>query len=153
MSYINQAPGSSNSVSITLQAYNSAGTVVSGNLVVPGLQDVTVSNSNDVFTWEQLDSTAKLKVSTLAVNQITTNIVVDDASFFGNTSAAAGSSAQLGIIGMSRAKTKVAFSLNIGTRTLSGNAYISGLAPKITAAQPVWLTPMTLDVSGEYSNT
>jgi hypothetical protein len=152
-SYINQAPGSANSVSITLQAYDSTGALVSGNLVVPSLQDVTISNANDVFTWEQLDSSAKLKVATLAVNQITTNIVVDDASFFGNASATSGSAGKLGIIGMSRAKTKVAFSVNFGTRTLSGSAYISGLAPKITAAQPVWLTPLTLDVTGEYSNT
>lgn len=153
MSYINQAPGSANSVSITLQAYDNTGALVSGNLVVPSLQDVTISNSNDVFTWEQLDSTAKLKVATLATNSITTNIVVDDTAFFGNASATSGSSNKLGIIGLSRAKTKVAFSINFGTRTISGNAYVSGLAPKITAAQPVWLTPMTLDVSGEYSNT
>ena len=146
--YVAQAPGSANAPTVTLTVAGATGA-----LVVPSLQDITINNANDVFTWEQLDSSAKLKVATLATNSITTNIVVDDASFFGNASATSGSAAKLGIIGMSRAKTKVVFSLNIGTRTISGNAYVSGLSLTMTAAQPVWLTPMTLYVTGEFSNT
>ena len=153
MSYINQAPGATGYVSIYLQAYDSSGSLVTGNLQVPALQDVAINNSNDVFTWEQLDSTSKLQVATLATNSIATNIVVDDTSFFGNSAATSGSSTKLGIFGLSKNKTKCQATINFGSRTITGNAYVSGLAPKITAAQPVWLTPMTLDVSGEYSNT
>ena len=153
MSYINQAPGATGYVTVYLQAYDATGSLVSGNLQVPALQDVAINNSNDVFTWEQLDSTSKLQVATLATNSIATNIVVDDTSFFGNSAATSGSSTKLGIFGLSKNKTKCQATINFGSRTITGNAYVSGLAPKITAAQPVWLTPMTLDVSGEYSNT
>ena len=44
MSYINQAPGATGYVTIILQEYDSTGTLVSGNLTVPALQDVTVNN-------------------------------------------------------------------------------------------------------------
>ena len=149
MSYINQAPGATGYVTIILQEYDSTGTLVSGNLTVPALQDVTVNNNNDVFTWEQLDSTSKKQVTTLATNSIGTNIVVDDASFFGSSG---GSGAQVpGIFGLSKLKTKCKATLNFGTRTITADCYITGLAPKITAAQPVWVTPMTLTVTGDYT--
>lgn len=152
MSYINQAPGSAGGVTITLTAYASDGvTLVGSAMTVPALQDVTMDNANDVFTWEQLDSGSKLQVATLATNKISTNIVVDDASFFGNTSATSGSAAKLGIFGLSKAKTKCLANLTFGTHSITSNAYITGLSPKITATQPVWVTPMTLTVSGDYT--
>ena len=151
MSYINQAPGATGYVTVYLQAYDATGSLVSGNLQVPALQDITINNSNDVFTWEQLDSTSKLQVATLATNSIATNLVVDDASFFGNAAATSGSATNLGIFGMSKNKTKVKATINFGTKTITSTAYVTGLAPKITAAQPVWVTPMTLTVSGDYT--
>jgi hypothetical protein len=151
MSYINQAPGATGYVTVYLQAYDASGSLVSGNLQVPALQDITINNNNDVFTWEQLDSTSKLQVTTLATNSIATNLVVDDTSFFGNASATSGSSVKLGIFGMSKNKSKVKATLNFGTRTITADAYVTGLAPKITAAQPVWVTPMTLTVTGDYT--
>lgn len=151
MSYINQAPGATGYVSIYLQAYDASGSLVSGNLQVPALQDVAINNSNDVFTWEQLDSTSKLQVATLATNSIATNIVVDDTSFFGNSAATSGSSTKLGIFGLSKNKTKCQATINFGSRTITSTVYVTGLAPKITAAQPVWVTPMTLTVSGDYT--
>mgnify|MGYP006279011293 CR=1 FL=1 len=155
MSYINQAPGSAGGVTITLTAYASDGvTSVGTAMTVPALQDVTMDNANDVFTWEQLDQGSKLQVATLATNKISTNIVVDDASFFGNTSVTpSGSASNLGIFGLSKAKTKCLANLTFGTHSITSNVYITGLSPKITATQPVWVTPMTLTVSGDYSKT
>jgi len=144
--YVSAAPGSANAPTITLTV---AG--ISGALVVPTVQDITVNNSNDVFTWEQLNEGSKLQVATLATNSISTNIVVEEATFFGNASATTGSASKLGLLGLSSAKTKAGFSLTLGSKTLSGNCYVTGLAPKISAAQPVWVTPVTLTVSGDYT--
>jgi hypothetical protein len=153
MSYITQAPGATGYVTVYVQAYDGTGALVSGNVQVPALQDITINNSNDVFTWEQLDSGSKLQVATLSTNSIATNIVVDDTTFFGNASATSGSATKLGIFGLSKNKTLVKATLNFGTRTITANAYVTGLSPKITAAQPVWVSPMTLTVTGDFTNT
>jgi len=152
MSYISQLPGSSNSVTLSITAYYANGSVAGSSLTVPALQDVTVKNANDVFTWEQLDSSSKLQVATLAVNAVDTNIVVDDTSFFG-TGADTTSAAGAGIFGLSKSKIKCNVSLSFGTRTITANCYVTGLSPKITATQPVWITPLTLTVTGDYSHS
>jgi hypothetical protein len=143
MSYIN--PSVTNPVVVTL--FTSA----SGNLTVPALQNVTINNANDVFTWSQLDSGSKLQVATLSTNSISTNAVLDKTAFFGNVSATANSAAKLGLLGLSSAKTLTSFTVNIGDKTLSGNCYITGLAPTVSADSPVWVSPVTFTVSGEYA--
>ena len=148
MAYIYPAPGVSGVQSTLTLATSVAG----GNLSVPGLQDITVNNSNDVFTWTQLDQSSKLQVATTSTNSISTNVVVEELTFFGNASATSGSAAKLGLLGLSDAKTKVGFTIsNFGSKSISGNAYVTGLAPKISADQPVWVTPVTLTVSGAYT--
>ena len=144
MAYIQSAAGTSNPV-LTLT------TSVAGDLDIPYLQDVTINNANDVFTWSQLDETAKLQVATTSTNSISSNIVVDPTTFFGDGSSTAGSAALLGLIGLSVAKTEVTFSINIGDKTLSGVGYVTGLAPTVSADSPVWVTPITITVSGEYT--
>ena len=145
MSYINPAPGVSGFVSLILKSS------VAGNLTVPALQDMTINNSNDVFTWTQLDTASKLQIPTTATNSISTNIVVDPTTFFGNTSATANSATYLGVFGLSSQKTACTFYVNFGTKTVSGTAYITGLAPTVSADSPVWVTPVTLTVSGDYT--
>lgn len=160
MSYINPAPGvSASQVTLKLELAGASG--FSSALVVPGLQDVTVNAANDVFTWTQLDSSAKLQVATTSTNSLGMTIVLDDASFFGSTVGTTDPSAAVavqGIQGLSRNKTKIKFSLKFmenGTndRYLQGVGYVTGLAPKISADQPVWVSPITITVSGEYTVT
>lgn len=144
-SYIQSAAGSTNPV-LTLRV-----TGASGNLVIPTLQDVTINNANDVFTWSQLNESAKLQVPTTSTNSISTNIVVENLSFFGNASATSGSAAFKGLLGLSVDKTEVLFDINIGSaKTVSGTGYVTGLAPTVSADSPVWVTPVTITVSGEY---
>jgi hypothetical protein len=133
-------------------------------LNVPALQDVTVNAANDVFTWSQLDSSAKLQVATTSTNSISMNVVVDPATFFGTslTAASTGTAAEQGLLGFSRNKTKIAFALRFldsvpdGTTTttndrwIKGQGYITGLAPTVSADAPVWVTPVTITVTGEY---
>ena len=152
MSYMQSASGSTNPI-LTLTVAGK-----SGALAVPYLQDVTINNANDVFSWSQLNESAKLQVATTSTNSISTNIVVDPLTFFGNVSATAGSGAKLGIIGLSQEKTLVGFTINMGNvatggggRTVSGNGYVTGIAPTVSADSPVWVTPLTLTVDGEYT--
>jgi len=125
-------------------------TGVAGDLAVPTLQDVTINNANDVFSWSQLNESAKLQIATTSTNSISSTIVVEDETFFGAAAATAGSAAKLGLIGLSSAKSKVEFTINLGSKTISGVGYVTGLAPTTSADAPVWTTPITITVSGEF---
>lgn len=143
--YILSAAGTSNPV-VTLTV-----TGATGPLALPTLKDVTINNSNDVFSWTQLNEAAKLQVPTTSTNSISTNIVVEKLTFFGDSAATAGSAAKLGLYGLSHAKTQVGFTINLGDKSLSGIGYITGLAPAVSADSPVWVTPVTITVSGDYT--
>lgn len=142
--YILSAPGSTNPV-LTIK------TAVTGDLVIPTLQDVTVNAATDVFSWAQLNESAKLQVPTTSTNSISTNIVVEEDTFFGTAGGTAGSAAKLGLMGLSTAKTLVDFDINLGGKTISGKGYITGLSPTVSADSPVWVTPVSVTCSGEYT--
>jgi hypothetical protein len=36
-------------------------------------------------------------------------------------------------------------------KTLGGFGYITGLAPTVSADAPVWVSPVTLTISGDYT--
>jgi hypothetical protein len=159
MAYINPAPGTDNKVTLFLDVASSETDITQGvgALSVPALQDITINASNDVFTWSQLDSTAKKQIATTSTNSISMNLVVDTASFFGTTVAAAitGTIAEQGIFGCSRNKTLINFILRVENATtdtfIKGVGYITGLAPTVSADSPVWVSPITITVSGEYT--
>jgi hypothetical protein len=168
---------------------------------IPAMQDITVNNANDLFTWTQLDSGSKLNVATTATNGLDLNIVLDQDKFFGKfttvatvillpssgmtvddiffvtatsqfykattattTTLITGSSPTVrpaiaaGIFGLSKDKSLVEFDLYLGDtstgtagKTISGFAYITGLAPTVSADAPVWVSPLTLTVTGDYT--
>jgi len=153
MAYIFPAPGVAG-VQATL-TLSIAGDLV--DLVVPAMQDITVNNSNDIFTWTQLDSGSKQNVATTATNGLDLNIVLDQTVFFG-TGSGANVAVNKGIFGLSKSKTLTHFALYLGDtssggagKTISGNAYITGLAPSVSADAPVWVSPLTLTVDGDYT--
>jgi len=156
MAYIYPAPGVSG-VQATLSLTQASNGSDSG-LNIPALQDVTVNNANDVFTWTQLDSTAKQQIATTSTNSLGMNLVLEQTSFFGDATASANTAAISGIFGLSKNKIKVGFSLYLGDtdggatgKTISGNGYVTGLAPTVSADAPVWVTPITITVDGEYT--
>lgn len=156
MSYIYPAPGVSG-VQATLKisiASNGSDT----GYTIPAMQDITVNAANDVFTWTQLDSTAKLQIATTSTNSLSGNVVLDQDAFFGKSSATAGTAEKEGIFNLSVDKTKVEFELYLGDtdagsagKTISGAGYITGLAPTVSADSPVWVSPFTITVTGEYT--
>jgi hypothetical protein len=177
MAYYSPSPGNANAqvvLQINVIGASSPAAVITGDpataiamgtpLNVPALQDVTVNSANDVFTWSQLDSSAKQQVATTSTNSISMNCVVDPATFFGTTLDAASTTAIAvqGLLGCSRNKTKIAFALRFldsvpdgatttdNDRWIKGQGYITGLAPTVSADAPVWVTPITITVTGEY---
>jgi len=154
MAYIYPAPGVTGAqVVLTLTDATAA---LTGNIVMPALQDITINASNDLFTWTQLDSASKQQVATTATNSLDMNCVLDQTTFFG--SGGTTTVANVGVFGLSTRKTLVGFSLYLGNtsagtagKTMSGNAYVTGLAPTVSADSPVWVSPVTLTVTGSYT--
>lgn len=157
MSYINPSPGVSGT-QVTLKVYRLSKASDATGLSVAGLQNITLNAANDVFTWTQLDSTGKKQIATTSTNSLAMNLVVDEASFFGTGSGS--TAAGKGIFGLSKDKTKVEFELDLGdnddgsaTKVISGFGYITGLAPTVSADSPVWVSPITITVTGDYTVT
>lgn len=157
MSYINPSPGVSGA-QVTLKVYRVSKVADATGLAIPGLQNITLNASNDVFTWTQLDSTGKKQIATTSTNSIAMNLVLDEASFFGTGSGS--TAAGKGVFGLSKDKTKVEFELEMGdnddgsaTKVISGSGYITGLAPTVSADSPVWVSPITITVTGDYTVT
>jgi len=157
MAYIYPAPGVTG-VETVLTVHHTSKSADATGMVVPALQDITVNAANDVFTWTQLDEPAKLQIATTATNSLSMNLVLDQDTFFGTTGSGGSTAAASGIFGMSVDKTIVEFDLYLGDendggagKTLSGFGYITGLAPTVSADSPVWVSPITITVTGEYS--
>lgn len=145
------APGGASGQTYSPPILTLTSPAAAGDLVLPGLQDVTINNANDVFTWTQLDTAAKLQTATTSTNSISTNLVVDGTLFFGDTGGTPNAADTKGLLGLSTDKTRVTFSINIGDKTLSGAGYVTGLAPSVSADSPVWVSPVTITVDGEYT--
>jgi hypothetical protein len=154
MAYIFPAPGVAGVQAVLTLSF--AGDLV--DLVVPAMQDITINNSNDIMTWTQLDSGSKLNVATTATNSLDLNIVLDQTVFFGTGTPGAPVAVNKGIFNLSKDKILTHFALYLGDtssggagKTISGNAYITGLAPSVSADAPVWVSPLTLTVDGDYT--
>lgn len=119
-------------------------------VTVPALQEVTLNASPGTFRWQQLDTGSEKIVTTPATNSVNCTLVLDDTTFFsatGNTSA---------LIDLVNNKTKVYFrlgwqGLGSGDRYIQGAGYLTALAPTVSPGSPVWTSPITIEVDGEYT--
>lgn len=119
----------------------------SSGTIVGAIQDITINNSNGTFSWTQLDSQSQLTVATPSTNSVAANIVVDDQTFF---------TAGTGIFDLSANKTLVYFRVyfngtGTGAKYVSGQGYLTNLAPKVSPTAPVWVTPVTISVDGDLA--
>jgi len=156
MAYIYPAPGV-NGVQATLTISVNSNAADTG-MAVPALQDITINNANDVFTWTQLDSGSKKQIATTATNSISGNIVLDQDKFFGSGGSPTDTAVEYGIFGLSKNKVLIDFDLYLGDtdsggngKTISGSGYVTGLAPTVSADSPVWVSPFTITVTGDYT--
>lgn len=155
MAYIYPAPGNA-AKQLTL-SINIASEVTPVLLSIAALQDITVNAANDVFEWTQLDSASKKTIATTATNSLEMNLVVDQTTFFGTTGAST-SAVTAGIFGLSTNKERIKFSLYLGDtstgsegKTLTGYGYVTGLAPTVSADEPVWVSPITISMDSDYT--
>ena len=141
---------------------------VAGNSVtllnVTCLQDITVTNSTGIFSWTDFCSASINKVTTPSDNEISTNIVLDDVGFFGESTAGNTTAQYYGVSGLSQNRVEVAFriqlnnSSNVGNLTPTntfyycGKGYLSSVAPTVSPDSPVWVSPLTLAVSGDMGS-
>lgn len=133
-------------------------------LNVTCLQDITITNSTGIFSWTDFCSASINKVTTPSDNEISTNIVVDDEVFFGDNAAGNTTAKYYGVSGLSQNRVEVAFriqlnnSANVGANTPSntfyycGKGYLSSVAPTVSPDSPVWVSPLTLAVSGDMGS-
>ena len=157
MSYINPSPGNAAEQVVVKVKISGAGNGTANITSVPALQNLTINNSTDVFSWSQLDSASKLQIPTTATNGLDTTIVVDHDSFFGSNGDLSGNTLPaMGIMGAAKNKSLVQFSIRASNAAnsavfISGSGYVTNLAPTVSADQPVWTTPMTIAVTGDYT--
>ena len=129
---------------------------IANTLAVTCLQDVTVTNSTGIFSWTDFCSLDINKITTPADNEVSTNIVIDPVGFFGNSGATANSATYYGVAGLSTNKVKVQWKLVINGGNATANAYyyagqgyISSIAPTVSPDSPVWVSPMSIAVTGD----
>ena len=158
MAYINVS-GTGDFATLHISTATIASTTAStatGVLNVAGMQNITLNNGNGTFRWKQLDSTSEYAVAIAATNQVSMSVVLDDAAYFGATSADAGSATAKGLFNLSNNKTLLHFRLyyqgvGAGDKYVSGTGYITGLAPTVSPDSPVWVSPLNIDVVGDFT--
>ncbi len=147
MAYINVSPSGSNA---TIQISTASIATTSSGYIVPALQDVTINNAAGVFNWTTLDSFSQSAVPTPATNSVSANMVVDSTTFF------TGSNGVAGLFDLSNDATEVNFRVyfngrGTGAKYVSGTGYITNLAPTVNPTAPVWVSPITISVSGDFT--
>lgn len=119
-------------------------------LVVPALQDVTVNATPGTFRWKQLDSLSEKVVTIPSTNSISVTMVLDDTAFF------TGAGSTSGIFNITNSKTDMYFRLywqgnTTGDKYIEGEGYLEALAPTVNPDAPVWTSPLTIAVTGDYT--
>lgn len=155
MATINVSAGNE-AVLVLGDAAANANYAANAGLVVPSMQDITINNSTGVFRWKTLDSTAENAATTPATNQLSLNVVVDTSAFFGTGTAGDDDVKEKGLFTVSKEKTRVYFRAYFNgtdstSKYLSGSGFISGLAPTVNPDAPLWVTPVTIEVDGDYT--
>lgn len=119
-------------------------------MTVPGLQDITINATPGIFRWRQLDTLSEYAVTTASTNSVNMTIVLDPTAFFtgaGNTT---------GILALVNNKTLISFRVywqgsDAGDRYIQGSGYLSALAATVNPDSPVWTSPLTIEVVGNYT--
>jgi hypothetical protein len=140
-----------------IQVSANVANVESNPLGVICLQDITITNSTGVYSYTDFCNTDMQKLPTPADNEISTNIVIDDEVWFGNSSAGNTTAAYFGLSQLSINKTPLSFRIYWngtanGAYYTEGTGFITSLAPTVNPEAPVWVSPVTIAVDGSMTN-
>lgn len=128
-------------------------------LIVPLMQDITVSATTGTTRYSTLDSTASKAFTTVNENSVSLNMLVDGDTFFGNAALTLNSVAELGLLQTSINKTEIFFSVafnegnSSGEYYVSGKGFLTGITPSASIDQAVWISPLEIVVNGELART
>ena len=128
----------------------------STSITIPFIQDLTITNSTGVYAYTDFSDVDQRKLSTPADNKLSTNVVVDNVAYFGNSSATANSAAYYGIASLSINKNSLDFEVywngtDANAYFYSGTGFVTNLAPKTSPTAPVWVTPLDIAVDGTFT--
>lgn len=132
----------------------------SDDIIVPQVQDLTVTNSTGVYSYTTFSDTDMRKLSTPADNTISTNVVIDDVTWFGDGTPASGNAQSQGLQFISSNKVLVGFRMfwndsdgtGAGARFRQGVGFVTNLAPTVSPDAPVWVTPLEIAVDSSYTD-
>jgi hypothetical protein len=130
-------------------------------MMVPALTEVTVNATPGLYRWKQLDELSEFVITTASTNSLGMSLVVDPESFFGDPAAdpEAEDIKSAGIFQTTNNKHLVCFRLYWSGNTpeadpgyyVEGVGYLAGLAPTTNPDAPVWVSPVTIEVAGDYT--
>lgn len=125
-------------------------------LVIPLMQDVTISASTGSTRYSTLDSSSSSAFTTVNENSVSLNMLLDGTVFFGAGSGT-NTITNKGLLETSKDKTEIFWSVafNEGNTTgeyyVKGKGFLSGLTPTASIDAAVWVTPMEIIVNGEIT--
>ncbi len=126
-------------------------------LDVTCLTDVTINNSTGIYSFVDFCQTDMIKLTTPADNSVSSNMVVDEAVFFGSNGTGP-TAPEWGVNGLATSKTEVQFVVTLngpidtaGTIWYQGQGFITDIAPTVNPDAPVWVSPMTIAVAGSFT--
>ena len=116
---------------------------------IPALQDATINATPGLFRWQQLDSASEYVLTTPSTNSVAVTLVLDDTTFF------TGTGTTPGVFTLVNNKALVYFRMYwsgsaSGDKFVQGKGYLSALAPTVNPGAPVWVSPLTIEVVGNY---
>ena len=131
-------------------------------LKIPALTEVTVNATPGLYRWKQLDELSEFVITTASTNSLGMSLVVDPVTFFGDPEAADPTAEDIrtaGIFQTTNNKHLCAFRLYWSGSTpeadpayfVEGVGYLAGLAPTTNPDAPVWVSPVTIEVAGDYT--
>jgi len=139
---------------IGLSGANLANTAAT--ITIPFIQDLTITNSTGVYAYTDFSDADQRKLSTPADNKLSTNVVVDNIAYFGNSAATANTAPFYGIASLSTNKNTLDFQVywngtSANAYFYSGTGFLTNLAPKTSPTAPVWVTPLDIAVDGAFT--
>lgn len=123
---------------------------------IPLVQDITVNTTPGTVRYSTLDSTSSSAFTTTMENSVSLNMLVDEATFFGDAGISNNTVRTAGVWSTSNSKTEVFFSVafegaDSADYYLHGSGFIGGLAPSASMDQAVWISPMEIVVNGDLT--
>ena len=144
-------------LSTDLTTYTNAVPLVAA-LDVTCLTDITINNSTGIYSWVDFCATDMNKLTTPADNSVSSNMVIDGTKFFGSNGTGP-TAPEWGVNGMAANKVPVQFVVSLngpidtaGSYWYQGTGFITDISPTVTPDAPVWVSPITIAVTGSFTS-